>query len=287
MPRTALILGESGRFGKHAAQALARHNWQVRTFNRATDTLSAAARDVDLIVNAWNPPYSKWADQVPGLTRAVIDAAQASGAAVMIPGNVYVFGQDMPPVLTPDTPHRSMHPLGRIRREFEAAYREAGVKTIILRAGDFLDTEASGNWFDQVIAAKIRKGRISYPGPLDRAHAWAYLPDLAEAAAQLANRLDALPPFTEVTFEGFTLSGAEMADALTGALGRQVVARRMNWLPIQIARPFWAEAKHLLEMRYLWQRPHRLDGAALARIVPDLAATPMEDALRKAAAALL
>lgn len=287
MTRTALVLGSSGRFGRNMSDALMRHGWTVRRFNRATDVLETSAQGADLIVNAWNPPYSKWAAQVPGLTAQVIAAARASGAAVMIPGNVYVYGQDLPQVLSPDTPHRSAHPLGRIRREMEDAYRASGVKTILLRAGDYLDTEASGNWFDMIIAAKVAKGRISYPGPLDRPHAFAFLPDLAEAGAALVNRLDELDTVTEATFDGFTLTGSELAAALTRALGRPVCAKQMSWLPIQIARPFWAEAKPLLEMRYLWKRPHRVDGTALQALVPDAPKTPLDDALRQACAALL
>jgi nucleoside-diphosphate-sugar epimerase len=221
-------------------------------------TVAAACRcprpreGADLIFNAWNPPYSQWQATVPGLTAQVIAAAKATGAAVMIPGNVYVFGRDLPEVLTPDTPHAAAHPLGRIRVELEAAYRASGVKTVILRAGDFLDTEASGNWFDRIIAAKIGKGRLSYPGPLDRMHAWAYLPDLADAFAGLADRLDALPQFTDLAFPGYAMTGEELAAACEAALGRSLTLGRMSWLPVQVARPFWAEAKHLLEMRYLW-----------------------------------
>lgn len=287
MTRTALILGSSGRFGRHMADALTRHGWTIRRFNRASDDLNEKAHGADLIVNAWNPPYSKWAAQVPDLTRAVIAAAKVSGAAVMIPGNVYVYGQDLPGVLSPNTPHRSTHPLGKIRRDMEDAYRASGTKTVILRAGDYLDTEASGNWFDMIIAAKIAKGRISYPGPLDRAHAFAFLPDLAEAGARLVGQLDDLPTVTEATFDGFTLTGAELAAALTRALGRPIRAKQMSWLPIQIARPFWSEAKPLLEMRYLWQCPHRVDGTVLDALVPDAVRTPIDDALRQACASLL
>lgn len=282
MTRTALILGSSGRFGHHIARALARHGWAIRKFDRARDTLPEASMGVELIVNAWNPPYSQWQAKVPELTTNVIAAAKASGAAVMIPGNIYVYGKDLPPVLTPDTPHRATNLLGRIRRQMEAAYRDAGVKTVILRAGDYIDTDASGNWFDKIIAAKIGEGRFSYPGPLDQPHAWAYLPDVAEAGALLADQLDGLPAFSDVTFEGFALTGAEMAEAIARATGRPVRARRMAWLPIHLARPFWKEAKHLVEMRYLWQRPHRVDGRALAARVPGFTPTSLEDAMRKA-----
>jgi nucleoside-diphosphate-sugar epimerase len=286
MSRTALVLGASGRIGRHASAALTAHGWTVTPYRRGGVSLAEAADGAELIFNAWNPPYSQWRETVPGLTAQVINAAKSSGAAVMIPGNVYVFGRDMPPVLTPQTPHTATNPLGRIRVDLEAAYRNSGVKTVILRAGDFLDTEASGNWFDRIIAAKIAKGRLSYPGPLDLMHAWAYLPDLAEALAGLADRLPELPQVTDLTFPGYAMTGEELAAACEAALGRSLSLGRMSWLPIQVVRPFWAEAKHLIEMRYLWERPHRLDGTALDRILPDRAQTPVAEAMRTILAGL-
>jgi nucleoside-diphosphate-sugar epimerase len=286
MSRKALVLGASGRIGRHAATALEAHGWTVAPYRRGGMSLSEAAQGADLIFNAWNPPYSQWQATVPGLTAQVIAAARATGAAVMIPGNVYVFGRDLPEVLTPDTPHAAAHPLGRIRVEMEAAYRASGVKTVILRAGDFLDTEASGNWLDRIIAAKIGKGRLSYPGPLDRMHAWAYLPDLADAFAGLSDRLDALPTFTDLAFPGYAMTGEELSAACEAALGRSLTLGRMSWLPVQVARPFWAEAKHLIEMRYLWERPHHVDGAALDRVLPDRRQTPVAEAMRRVLAPL-
>lgn len=287
MTRTALVLGSSGRFGRHISDALSRHGWTVRTFNRSKDTLPHAALGAQLIVNAWNPPYSKWAQQVPELTGQVIEAAKASGAAVLIPGNIYVFGEDMPSVLSPDTPHRATHPLGQIRRTMEAAYRDAGVKTVIVRAGDYIDTVKGGNWFDMIIAAKIGAGKFTYPGPLDVPHAWAFLPDLAEAGARLVDRLDRLPVFSDFIFDGVTLTGAQMAQVLERVVGRSVAVKQMNWLPIQIARPFWKEARPLLEMRYLWRRPHSVDGTVLEARIDGFEATPLEDALQRAIAPLV
>ncbi len=287
MSKTALILGATGRFGRHMADALTRHGWTVRPFNRAKDDLVQAAEGADLIVNAWNPPYSKWAVLVPDLTKQVIAAAKSSGAAVLIPGNVYVFGEDLPAIIGPDTPHRATNSLGHIRRQLEAAYRDAGVKTIILRAGDYIDTETSENWLHKIIAAKIAKGRFSYPGPLDRPHAWAYLPDLTEAGAMLADRLESLPLFSDYMFEGYTLTGAELAQAVQAATGQPVKAKVMSWMPIHLMRPFWAEAKHLVEMRYLWRRPHQGNGQALAQSLPTVPHTPLKEALQKACAPLL
>jgi nucleoside-diphosphate-sugar epimerase len=282
MPRTILILGASGRFGRHAALAFQRHGWTVRRFRRGTDTLPDAAIGADIILNAWNPPYPDWSRLVPGLTASVIAAAQATGAAVMVPGNVYVYGASMPPVIGPQTPQAARNPLGRVRVEMETSYRASGVRTVILRAGDFLDTEASGNWFDRVIAAKARDGRLTYPGPPDVPHAWAFLPDLAEAFAALADKVDDLPMFSDLGFEGYTLTGTELANAVADALGRPIRVKPMAWMPLQLARPFWPVARHLIEMHYLWRVPHRVDGTALKALLPEMEATPLTLAMQQA-----
>jgi len=281
MTDTALILGATGRIGRHADQAFSAAGWNVRRFRRGQD-LTRAARGADVIVNAWNPPYSRWQAEVPGLTNMVIAAARASGATVIIPGNVYVFGPDMPALIGPEAPHRADTPLGLVRRQMEAAYRKAGIRTIVLRAGDFLDDQPSGNWFDKVIAKRAAKGRLSYPGATDIAHAWAWLPDLTRAMVGLADIRETLPEFSDLAFPGHTLTGAELATSCGQALGRPVIARRMSWLPVHLARPVWSEARHLLEMRYLWDVPHKLDGRALDRLLPNRAQTPLASVLARA-----
>jgi len=283
MTGTVLILGGRGRFGRNASEAFGAAGWEVRQFSRGSGDLTTAAADVDVIVNGWNPPYPDWERELPGLTDRVIAAAKASGATVIVPGNVYVFGTGAPDRFAEDTPHGARNRLGRVRVRMEAAYRESGVRTIILRAGDFLDTEASGNWFDKVMTASLGKGVFTYPGDAQADHAWAWLPDVARAAVRLAERRDDLAAFEDVPFPGYTLSGREMAEALGRATGREVRLKRMNWLPLRLAAPFWPMGRGLLEMRYLWSKPHHLDGAKFARLCPGFEATPVEEALRKAA----
>lgn len=282
MTHKALILGATGRIGRHASHAFAKAGWQVHNFDRHGEDLMQAAQGADVIVNAWNTPYHQWQKTLPELTQQVIAAARASGATVIIPGNIYVFGPDMPPVIGPETPHRATHPLGLLRREMETAYRDAGVPTIILRAGDFLDDCASGNWFDRIIAKPLEKGRLSYPGPLTAPHAWAWLPDIAAAMVGLAERRADLPRFVDFAFPGYSLTAEDLAAACAAALAQPVRAKRMSWLPIQIARPFWKEARHLLEMHYLWATPHQLDGSALDAVLPDRPRTPLASALIRA-----
>lgn len=282
MQKTVLILGASGRLGRNAATAFAVAGWDVRRFDRRTDNLQDAAGNAAVIVNGWNPPYHKWADEVPKLTARVIEAAKISGATVIQPGNVYGYGPDAPELFGPDTPCTATNPLGRIRIEMERALRVSGVQTIVVRAGDYIDTEASGNWFDLFIAKRAAKGRLVYPGPLDTVHAWAFLPDVAQVMVAMAERRDTLGQWTDMPVPGYAVTGRELAESCARALGHPVRIKRMSWLLFRLARPFVPIIGGLLEMRYLWEKPHRLDPEPLARICPEIEMTPLTEALRTA-----
>ena len=287
MTQTALILGASGRFGRNAAQAFRSAGWHVREFDRKVDSHARAAQGADVIVNAWNPLYPDWAKQVVKLHRQVIDVASDTGATVIVPGNVYVYGADTPGPWCGGTPHLAANPLGRIRIEMEEAYRASTVRTIILRAGDFIDTQASGNWFDQVMIKPLARHQFVYPGNPDIPHAWAYLPDLARAAVALAEMRRDLPRFADVAYSGFTVTGNQMADALSQVIGHPVAVRLMRWWPLILARPVWRMAPHLLEMRYLWDTPHSLDDTYMSSLLGTFPQTSLVDALRAAIPAQL
>ena len=83
-------------------------------------------------------------------------------------------------------------------------------------------------------------------------------------------------------FPGYTLTAQDIAQTLSFATGTKIHARQMSWLPIQAAQPFWPMARHLLEMRYLWQRPHSIDPSGFETLLPDFRETPVDIALLRA-----
>ena len=279
MRKSVLILGSTGRFGRHAAEAFWNAGWGIRAFDRGRDDLMQAASEADVIVAGWNPPYTDWATQMLPLHAQIQRAAKASGATVILPGNVYVFSPDTATPWGADTPHRAANPLGQLRVQLEQSYRDSGVQTIVLRAGDFIDTETSGNWLDKVILSKLARNRLSYPGRQDAAHSWAYLPDLAQAAVLLAEQRRELAVFEDVAFAGYTLTGKQLTDAIAAATGRPVRTTQMAWWPLKLARPFWPMARHLLEMRYLWDLPHSLNEDRFKALCPTFRATPLDEAM--------
>lgn len=275
MTRSVLILGASGHSGSAFAEAFAAAGWEVRRFRRGSDP-AEAARGAALIVNAMNPPdYHDWARQIPAITELAMTAARASGARVLVPGNVYVFGTEPAP-WSAATPHRPCSRKGRVRAEMEAAWRDSGLPVTILRAGDFIDGARPGLVMGRVVLKDLRKGKIAALGGAEVPRAHAYLPDLARAAVALAERED-LPVFADIPFAGHCFSLKDLAEEIGRQTGRVPRIAPFPWWLLRLAAPVWELARELGEMRYLYDHPHSLDGATFEALVPGFVPTPFAE----------
>jgi nucleoside-diphosphate-sugar epimerase len=279
MTKTVLILGASGKIGRHAAQAFGRAGWQVRLFDRARDDMVAAAQGCDVIVNGLNPPnYHNWAELIPAITEQVIDAARASGAMVVIPGNVYNFGA-VGGAFSEATPQIPCSRKGAIRVEMEQAYRDSGVQTLILRAGNFIDPERNGDVMSTLLLNAIRRGRLTSMGDPDVIQPYAYLPDWARAAVSLVETRDRLARFEDLPFPGHSFTMNELRTTLEMELRRGLRMSRFPWWAMRLAAPFWELARELMEMRYLWDMPHWLSGEKFHRLLPGFQPSEMREVM--------
>jgi len=304
-----LVLGANGRIGRAVAQAFLAGGWTVLGLVRPgtadrlpagvepveadgadAAALAAAGRGADVVVNALNVPYERWRETVPAFTAAALAAQRASGALLMLPGNVYNFGADMPPLLGPATPQRATTVKGRIRIALEASLREAatrdGLRTAVIRAGDFYGGEGAGAWFDRIVAAKAARGVVVYPGPLDLVHAWAYVPDLAAAFRAVAERRAAIAGFADLPFAGDAPTGHALVAAIERAVGRPMRVRGLPWWALRLAGLVRPDLREVIEMAYLWRVPHALDGAALEALAGPLPTTPFDTAVARALTAI-
>jgi nucleoside-diphosphate-sugar epimerase len=278
MAQTVLILGGNGKIGTHAAEAFWNAGWTVRHYKRGTD-MSLAAKGVDVIINGLNPPkYNNWAKNIPEITRQVIAAAQASGAAVIIPGNVYNFG-DQGGVWDENTPHRPVTEKGQIRVDMEAAYRAAGVKTIILRAGHFIDPNRDADAYSMVHVAKVAKGRIESLGNPDALQAHAYLPDWARAAVRLAEMRDDLDVFEDIPFPGHTFSMNQLRSEMSEALNKPMKLTSFPWWLMALIAPFNEMIREFRKMRYLSNTSHQLGAEKFNRLLPGFQPTDLRTVL--------
>jgi nucleoside-diphosphate-sugar epimerase len=298
-----LVLGATGRLGAVAAEAFRDAGWNVRSLVRpghaaraptGTEIVEAdaldrqavanAARGMAVILHALNPSYARWNRRALPLTYSVIDAAEATGATLLFPGNLYNYGPPMPEVIDEATP---MHPAsrkGELRLTMEQRISEAadrGIRVIILRAGDFFG-RGRGSWFDLLVANEIGRGRVSYPGPLDVMHEWAYVPDFAAALVRLAGIRERLGRFETFGFPGHAVTGREFIAAINRAVGRELAFKPMTWWLIHLGRLIVPLCRELSEISYLWHQPHRIDGGKLAAAIGEVPHTPLYAAVASA-----
>jgi nucleoside-diphosphate-sugar epimerase len=303
MSSRVLVLGANGRFGHTAAAAFRKAGWEVASLVRpgtsdgvaagtepvevdALDhaAVSAAAHGCDVVLHALNPPYTQWSRLALPLAYSAITAAEAAGATLIFPGNLYNYGKGLPSVVDETTPMHPSSRKGRLRVAIEDRIAEAGergMRAIILRAGDFFGG-GHGSWLDLVIAKEIGRGHLTYPGPIDLIHPWAYLPDLASALVRLAGIRDRLGRFETFGFPGHAVTGREFTTAIARANGRGLQIKRMSWWLIHALGPLVPLSRELSEMAYLWNEPHRIDGAKLEAAIGTVPHTPLDTAVKRA-----
>src|SRR5262245_10326273 len=279
MSARVLVLGAAGRLGHAAAEAFRDAGWSVASLVRPgnasrapADTeiveihaldhaaVAKAAQSADVILHALNPPYTDWSRLALPLAYSALTAAETTGATLLFPANLYNYGSPLPPVIGEATP---------------------GMRAIILRAGDFYGS-GRGSWFDLVVAKEASGGRVTYPGPLDVLHEWAYLPDFASALLRLATIRETLSALASFDFPGHALTGRELTAAIGRTMHGKPEVKRMTWWLIHALRPIVPLCRELSEIAYLWNEPHRIDGSKLEAAIGESPTTRHDLAVARA-----
>ncbi|MEW5686794.1 MAG: NAD(P)H-binding protein [Pseudomonadota bacterium] len=300
----ALVIGATGGVGGAIADRLVQDGWRVRAPHRDPDraratsgrpaldwvagdameaaSIVAAADGAQVVVHGVNPPgYRNWAGLQMPMLASSIAAARTARARLLFPGTVYNYGPDAFPLIDEASPQTPISRKGAIRVQMEQALRAADAPVLIVRAGDFFGPRPGNNWLSQGI---VRAGRpitgVSYPGPLEIRHAWAYLPDVADTFVRLLG-VD-LGEVESFHMRGQAITGHELVGGLEGAAGRKLSLSRLPWFAIAAAAPFNETLREMQEVRYLWRREVLLDGRRLEARLGHEPRTPLIEALRTA-----
>jgi nucleoside-diphosphate-sugar epimerase len=308
--KKALILGATGGIGGEMCRTLQARGWQVRALcRRQQDSehiddanpvqwiqgdamqrrdVVAAADGVDVIVHAVNPPgYQRWAELVLPMLDNTIAAAQASAARIVLPGTLYNYGPDAGTDLHETSPQYPVTRKGAIRVAMEQRLHAAvsngkGVRSLIVRAGDFFGPRTGSSWFSQGLVKPQRPlGTITYPGKTGIGHQWTYLPDLAETMMQLLEQEARLPAFAAFQMNGhWDADGTQMVAAIRQAANNpHLPVRAFPWWILPLAAPFVPLFSEMKEMRYLWQQPIRMHNTRLLAFLGSEPHTPLAQAV--------
>lgn len=308
--QTVAILGAAGRNGDAVARAFLKAGWHVKGIARGAkvstlapgvEPLTADAFDrgalikacgaADIIVHTLNPAYDDWTNTVMPLAENVLAAAEAAGATVMIPGNVYNHGKTIRPDTKETDPANGDTEKARLRIAmeglFEQAAREKGVRTIVIRAGDFFGGTRPESWLDLMILKDLKKDKFTWPGPSWKTvHAFSYLPDLGEAFVRVAEKSAETAPFEVLNFRGYAVTGEEMLAAAERVAGRPLKRAGVPWTLLRLMGLFNGVLREVVKMSYLWRVPHSLDNAKLEALIGPEPHRPLETALAESIADL-
>lgn len=195
---TQLVLG-AGMIGSQLATRLAERGDGVRVGSRSgthveaaeslvvdagdADAVARAAEGADTIFVVTNPPYTTWQRDWPPVFSAVITAAERTGAALVVMGNLYPYGSPLG-AMTEHSPELTEESKGLVRKAGWRAVREATaagrIRGVEVRASDYFGKGATGTahlgeaFFTRVLGSQTARG----VGSVDLAHSWSYVPDI-------------------------------------------------------------------------------------------------------------
>ena len=172
---------------------------------------------------------------------------------------------------------------GKIRVEMERRLRQAtaGVKALIVRAGDYFGPGGSANsWFGQMVKPGKPVRSAVYPGRREVGHAWAYLPDLAETMVRLVEREAELENFAVFNFGGTWFErGEDMARAILRVAerpgDRSAASPGRCWCCLALRAAVPRASGDALPV----ERPLRLDNAKLVAFLGAEPTTPLDRAV--------
>src|SRR5436309_8279694 len=122
-------IARRARFAGHQVRAVVRPGRGTQGFPagievvpvdlRSRESVVEAVRGVDVVVHVANVPYPEWPRFVPLFAENALAAAEASGATLVFPGNVYVYGRPRSRTVTEDHPQEPHTLKGRSRLDVE------------------------------------------------------------------------------------------------------------------------------------------------------------------------
>ncbi|MGW7752758.1 NAD-dependent epimerase/dehydratase family protein [Streptomyces violaceusniger] len=252
----------------------------------ATDSarLTEAAQGAAAIYNCAAPPYHRWASDWPPLASSVCAAAEATGAVLVILGNLYGYGPVDGP-MTEELPLAATGTKGRVRaavwEQARDLHEQGRIKAVEVRASDFFGPGVTdGGHLAARVMPKVLRGKpVSSLGDPDTPHSWSYLPDVAAALAEVAGEERAWGRAWHVPTAP-ARSTREMVDRLaTQAETGPVAVRRLPSAVLGLASLVSPLLRELKEVRYQFDRPFVVDASAYEAAFA-VRATPVDDQVK-------
>jgi nucleoside-diphosphate-sugar epimerase len=253
------------------------------------EALTQLAQGSATIVNAINPPYHRWPTDWPPIHKAIMTAAERTGATVVMIDNLYAYEAD--PARGPIHEQSPIKPHGRkgetramMKSDLLAAHANDRLQAVIGHASDFFGPTVTDAALGERAIKPILAGKtVRVLGDPDALHTWTYMPDVTETLCRLATdpttwgrawHIPSAPP----------VSARQLVNELANAAGTNPkTAAIPNWA-IKTAGLVVPLMRELGETSYQFEYPFVMDDTA-ARTQLGLTHTPLDIAARATIAA--
>lgn len=294
-----VVLGATGGIGSALVEELAGRGHRVRAVSRSgrapegaegfkADVSSsagtmAASEGAAVVYHAAQPEYTKWNEEFPVMTEAIVEGAASAGAKLVFADNLYMYGPGSKQPMTEEAPQRAQGKKGRVRilmaERLLEAHRAGWVRVTIGRASDYYGPGGTGTIAgDTVFDAALGGKTVRWPGSLDAPHQLNYLPDVARALVTLGEMEEAdggvwhLPAAEPVT-------GRRFLDLISSELGRPIKASATPRAMIRAIGLFSPFIRELVETMYQFEQPFYADTTKYERVFGSFTPTPHEVAV--------
>ncbi|MFC9294539.1 NAD-dependent epimerase/dehydratase family protein [Streptomyces sp. NPDC057011] len=249
-----------------------------------SERLTEAARGAAAIHSCAAPPYHRWAGEWPPLAASLCAAAEATGAVLVMLGNLYGYGPVAGP-MTEELPLAATGTKGRVRaavwEQARALHEQGRIRAVEVRASDFFGPGVTegGHLAGRVMPPLLRGKPVSTLGDPDAPHSWTYLPDVARALVEVAGEERAWGRAWHVPTEP-AASVREMVDRLAAQAGSGPVAvRGLPSAVLGVGSLFSPLLRELKEIRYQFDRPFVVDSSAYEAAFA-VRATPLDEQVK-------
>jgi nucleoside-diphosphate-sugar epimerase len=229
-----------------------------------------ACEGAAVVYRCAQPPYTKWPELFPTLTRAILDGAAEAGAKLVFADNLYMYGPPDGP-MTEETPQRATGRKGHTRIEMAAAllraHGDGRVRVTIGRSSDYYGPRGTGTTVgDNLMKPALRGKRARWLGSLDQSHTLNYLEDMARAIVTLGERDEADGQVWHLP-AAEPLTGRQFLELVFEAAGHPPKIRVASRPMLRIAGLFNPFLRELNETLYQFERPFVTDASKCVRAV--------------------
>lgn len=295
-----VVLGATGGIGSALVSELAGRGHKIRAVSRG-GSVPASAGDVEsfkadvsisegakaacagaaVVYHAAQPDYTKWPQEFPPMTDAVIEGAVAADAKLVFADNLYMYGP-CPQPMTEDTPQKATSRKGKTRilmaEKLLEAHCSGRVRATVGRASDYYGPGGINSLAgDTLFGAAISGKTVRWPATLDVPHQFNYLPDVARALVALGEREEAngeawhLPAAEPLTGRRFAELVFDETDSPAKAA---VFSKRMA----RVIGVFVPPLREFPEIWYQYERPFSADASKFQETFGPFTPTPHREA---------